>query len=247
MAGQVDRSGKANGRLFPAAKRKGPGPNWLLRALILFSIGVHAAVFLHIAGIYRSEALTAIELTLKERDRPGVRDIPRPRHRPKHPPTPKEVDPLDARRRPLPDLKPMKMDPVDPKAPDSLVETLSMPDTPPVAAPPVAAWTGGTPVDAGGFGTARDYFDMVRLRIEGKKAYPSAARVRQIEGRVTVRFTIAADGTVRSAAVAKSSKNSALDEAALEAVRASSPFPRPPRHLFSGDLPLEITILFELT
>lgn len=230
-----------------APTRKIPGPNWLLRGLILVSAAVHVFVFLHIAGIYRSEALTAIELTLKEHKRPDVRDIPTPRFRPKHPPKLQEVEPLKAQRRLPPDIKPMKMDPVDPSAPDSLVETLSVPETPEVSAPPVAAWTGGPPVEQGDFGTARDYFDMVRLRIESKKEYPSAARARQVEGRVTVRFTIAEDGSVRTAEVVKSSKKGILDEAALNAVRASSPFPRPPRNLFSGDLPLEITILFELT
>ena len=247
MTAGVDRSKEVKHRLFPAAKRKGPGPNWLLRALILFSIGVHAVVFLHIAGIYRSEALTAIELTLKERERPALRDIPRPRHRPKHPPKPQEVEPVTAQRRLPPDMKPMKMDPVDPQAPDSLVETLSVPETPEISSPPLAAWTGGPPGGQGDFGTARDYFDMVRMRIESNKEYPPAARARQVEGRVTVRFTIAPDGSVQAAEVVKSSKKGILDEAALNAVRASSPFPRLPRHLFSGELPLEITILFELT
>jgi protein TonB len=230
-----------------AQVRQHPGPNWLFRGLILVSAAVHVFVFLHIAGIYRSEALTAIELTLQEHKRPDVRDIPTPRPRPKHPPKPQEVEPMAAQRRLPPDIKPMKMDPVDPSAPDSLVETLSVPVTPEVSAPPLAAWTGGPPVEHGGFGTARDYFDMVRLRIESNKEYPAAARVRQVEGRVTVRFTIAPDGSVRAAEVVKSSKKGILDEAAINAVRASSPFPRPPRHLFSGDLPLEITILFELT
>ena len=230
-----------------AAEKDESGPNWLLRGLILFSVGVHGFVFLHIAGIYRSEALTAIELTLKERERPALRDFPRPRHRPSQPPKPREIEPLTARRCLPPDMKPMKVDPVDPQALDSLVETLSVPETPQVSAPPLAAWTGGAPVEADSFGTARNYFDMVRLRIESKKEYPSAARIRQSEGRVTVRFTIAADGRVTAAEVAKSSHDGALDDAALEAVKACSPFPRPPRHLFSGDLPLEITILFELT
>ncbi|MCF8077648.1 MAG: TonB family protein [Desulfobacterales bacterium] len=243
--GVETKEGAAPKRSAAPARQK-PGPNWLLRGLILFSAAVHVFVFLHIAGIYRSETLTAIELTLQERKRPDVRDIPLPRPRPKHPPKPQEVEPLKAQRRLPPDIKPMKMAPVDPRAPDSLVETLSVPETPAVSAPPVAAWTGGPPVVAGGFGSARDYFDMVRLLIERNKVYPSAARARQVEGRVTVRFTIAPDGSVRSAEVVKSSKKGILDEAALDAVRKSSPFPRPPRHLFSGDLPLEITIQFEL-
>jgi protein TonB len=244
---QGNKSRRAKPGPAVAGSRKGARPNWLLRALVLFSLAVHVLVFLHIAGIYRSETLIAIELTLKERDRPALRDIPRPRHRPKHPPKPQEVEPVTAQRRLPPHIEPVKMDPVDPMAPESPVETLSVPETPEISAPPLAAWTGGPPGGQGDFGTARDYFDMVRLRIESNKEYPPAARARQVEGRVTVRFTIAPDGSVRTAEVVKSSKKGVLDEAALNAVRASSPFPRLPRHLFSGELPLEITILFELT
>lgn len=247
MAPELDGNMGVERRRAAGVRQKGPGPNWLLRGLILFSIGVHAFVFLHIAGIYRFEALTAIELTLRERERPAVRDIPRPRHRPERLPKPREIEPLAAQPRQMPDIQPMKMAPVDPDAPAALVETLAAPEAPRISAPPVAAWAADPPVEQGGFGTARDYFDMVRLRIESKKNYPSSARMRQVEGRVRVRFTIREDGSVEAVAVAESSRSRALDDAALDAVKASAPFPRPPRHLFSEDLPLEITILFELT
>ena len=111
----------------------------------------------------------------------------------------------------------------------------------------MAAWNGPALADAGAFGTARDYLDMVRLRIESKKKYPAPARARQIEGRVTVRFTIGRNGGVREVKIAKSSRFAMLDDAALRAVRTASPFPRPPGHLFQEEIPLEITILFELT
>ena len=62
-----------------------------------------------------------------------------------------------------------------------------------------------------------------------------------------VRFTITTRGELRSLEVRTSSRTKALDEAAMEAVRNAAPFPAPPRHLFKGDIPLELAIVFELT
>lgn len=221
--------------------------NWLLRGLILVSVAAHSVIFLHISGLYRSRVLTAIELTLNEPQRPDVRDIPRPRIRPKQPPPPSPVKAVRANCRPVPALRAMKLAPMDPTAPSSLVETIDTPENTNVAAPSMATWSGPALADVGSFGTARDYLDMVRLRIESQKKYPAPARARQIEGRVTVRFTIGRNGGVRGVKIAKSSRFAMLDDAALRAVRTASPFPRPPGHLFQTEIPLEITILFELT
>ena len=180
---------------FPVKRRRA---NWLLRVLILVSVAAHSVIFLHISGLYRSKALTAIELTLKEPKPPQVRDIPRPRLRPKNPPPPSPIKTVKAVRRPVPKLRAMKLAPVDPTAPDSLVETIEQPQTPDIAAPTLAGWAPPENLaDTGEFGTARDYLDMVRLRIESKKQYPVNARARQIEGKVTVRFTIGRNGDVR--------------------------------------------------
>ena len=87
---------------------------------------------------------------------------------------------------------------------------------------------------------------MVRMMIESNKQYPYAARKRQIEGRVVLRFVIKANGMVKEVSLVEPSKHRLLDEAALEAVRASSPFPRPPARLFSGPVPLNICLVFKL-
>ncbi|MBI9083685.1 MAG: energy transducer TonB [Desulfobacterales bacterium] len=249
MAGaiSVTEGGKGLATVPPKPMGKRPRPNWLLCCLIVASMAVHSVIFLHISGLYRSSALTAIELTLKAPERPQVRDIPRPRHRPKHPPPPSRIQAVKAIRRPVPKLQAMKLAPVDTAAPDSLVETLDQPQVPEISAPSLAGWRMDAPVDAARFGNARDYLDMVRLRIESQKKYPVNARARQIEGRVTVRFTIDRTGRATRVEVAGSSRFAMLDEAALKAVRQASPFPRPPGHLFSDAIPLEITILFELT
>ncbi len=213
-------------------KRK---PNWLLRGLVVISLGIHLVILMHIAGVYQSEALTYIELTLREFSKPPSRNIPRPRFRPKMPKQPKDIKRLNVRERVIPSIKAMKVDTVAKNLPDSLVESISMPDVP------------DNPVDIIDGVTSNDYFEMVRLRIESHKKYPGAARFRQIEGRTTVRFVIKPDGHISSLKIAKSARHKTLDQAALSAVKDASPFPRPPEHLFNAPIPLEITIMFELT
>lgn len=99
---------------------------------------------------------------------------------------------------------------------------------------------------AGTFGSAKDYYSMVRLKIESKKNYPRQAKAMQTEGWVKVSFVIEPGGTIRNLAVCESSGNGQLDRAGLLAVRRSSPFPVPPRDFFNGAIPIELTIVFEL-
>ena len=219
------------------SKRK---PNWLLRSLVGVSLGIHLVIFMHIAGIYRSNALSFIELTLQDMSKPSVRSIPRPRHRPKAP-QPMDVKKLKITQRQIPSFKPMKVEPSEKDLPDSLVEGISTPDfaaTPNVS---IADWS------PEGLQTSSSYFEMVRLKIERHKEYPHMAKTRQIEGSVTIRFVITPDGAVRGVKIAKTSRHMVLDKAALRAVETAAPFPKPPRHFFKGEIPLELTIVFELT
>ena len=222
------------------SKRK---PNWLLRGLIGVSLAIHIVIFLHISGIYNSKALSYIELTMQNISKPTARAIPRPRHRPK-PPKPRDVKRLKVFQCRMPCFKPIKMEPAEKNLPDSLMESISMPDT---ASLQIADWSPGTLVASGDYMTANSYLEMVRLKIERHKKYPDIAKVKNIEGRVVVRFVITPDGGIRKVEVAKRSRNRALDLAALRAVQDAAPFPKPPRRLFKGEIPLELTIVFELT
>lgn len=222
-------------------------PNWLLRGLIGISISIHLVIFMHIARIYQSEALTYIELTMRDFSKPPSRSIPRPRLRPKTPKQPKDVKKLNVRKRVIPSLKQMKIDPVDKNLPDSLVESVSMPDIPNNSGLKIAQWHSGHQIGTCDYITSNDYFEMVRLRIESHKKYPSVAKTRGIEGRATIRFVISPNGHVTSLEIVESARYGTLNRAALNAVKEASPFPRPPRNLFKGPIPLEITIMFELT
>lgn len=222
------------------SKRK---PNWLLRGLIGVSLAIHIVIFLHISGLYNSKALTYIELTLQDLSKPTARAIPRPRYRPK-PPKPRDVKRLKVFQCRMPRFKPIKMEPAEKNLPDSLMESISMPDTDGLQ---IADWSPGALVASGDYMTAHSYLEMVRLKIERHKRYPDIARVKNIEGSVVVRFVITPDGGIREVEVAKRSRNRALDLAALRAVQDAAPFPKPPRHLFKGEIPLELMIVFELT
>ncbi|GAB6905800.1 conserved hypothetical protein [Desulfosarcina cetonica] len=225
------------------------GPNWLLRGLVIVSVAIHAVLCIHFAGIYRTRAISYIEMTLKNVVQPAARTIPRPRLRPKMPEPQNQVKQIRAVARPVPRFKPLAMAPVNSNLPDTLMEGIQAPDIPQTPGVDSAAWT-ATPqagLAAGDYMTTTSYLDMVRLKIESRKRYPEAAKARSIEGRVTIRFVLSSDGSIRDLAVTKGTRNSSLNMAALDAVERAAPFPRPPANLFKGDLPLELTIVFELT
>jgi len=226
-----------------------PGPNWLLRMLIIVSVGVHVLLLLHLSGIYRSNALNFIEMSLQNITRPTPRDIPRPRPRPR-PPEPRDrVETLNVVHRPVPRLAPVPTASVEHTLAGTVVEDLGVPDIP--RPPEVDAPDWGPllrePEPVARYMTAASYLEMVRLRIESRKRYPETAKANGIEGRVKIHFILAADGRVRELSVVQGAPESALNRAALEAVEKAAPFPRPPSNLFKTDLALDLVIVFELT
>ncbi len=223
-------------------------PNWLLRGLILISMAIHLVIFMHITGLYNSKVLNYIELTLKDVSKPPTRSIPRPRHRPKPPDRVREVKRLKVTQRPIPQLKPISIDPAERDLPDTLVERISMPDIPNYQKLNITEWSPPEAMVAeSDYVTPNSYMEMVRLRIEKHKRYPSLARVKNIEGRVTIRFMITPQGDVKNVEIARSSRSKILDGAALRAVNDASPFPKPPGNIYhQGELSLKVNIVFEL-
>ncbi|MFO8049473.1 MAG: energy transducer TonB [Desulfosudaceae bacterium] len=215
-------------------------PNRVLQIMIVISLAVHVLIFAHIADIYHSESLTYIELAMRDISKPSGRAIPRPRSRPENPKV-HEAEQLNIAR---PNVPPAAADNFNDPAPESLTENISVPDFSGDAA--ASDWQAdGSPV----FATTRDYFDMVRMKIESHKKYPSRARQKQFQGRVRIRFLITPDGQVSSLKITKRSPHEILDRAALEAVRKAAPLPRPPTNLFAEEkkITVEITVMFELT
>jgi protein TonB len=219
------------------------GPNWLLRGLIILSLGVHFIIFLHISGIYGKKSLNYIELTVEDVQKPRIRSIPRPRLRPKKTFQPNEVKRIKAPPRIIPNFKPQKIAPIEQDFSEGIVENIAPPEIP--GSPDLAS----VQIEKGGieFETPNTYLEMVRMKIERHKNYPPKAMEQKIEGAVVVGFVINIEGNVINEKVVKSSGHIILDNAAINAIRDAAPFPSPPRHLFSSDVPLKVTIVFELT
>ena len=230
--------------------------NCLFYVLLIVSSVIHFFILLHIYGIYKSSVLNFIELTLQNISQPSTSNIPKSPDQPKEtkesniskpPDQPKEINRHPGVTQLVPRLKPVSIEPVEKDLPDSLMEGISMPDIPDVSSPDIPERSPDQLAASGDYTTADSYLEMVRLRIEKYKKYPHAARIRQIEGSVTVRFVITPEGDIKSANIVKTSGNKALDGAALMAVKEAAPFPKAPAHLFKGKIPLELTIVFELT
>jgi protein TonB len=230
-------------------------PNWLLRGLVMLSIGVHALMLGHMAGLYKREPVSYIELEIGVAEKPSGRRIPLPpqRQSASSPSMAQAPEPLYA----IPVVRPET-----PPSP-ARSSVMSPPGVEPIAAPQTPHLSSTTPIDwqpvdkagiaetalaasSSAYGSSADYLAMVRMMIENHKRYPQAARNRQIQGRAVVRFVISADGSVTDVNLVETSRHGSLDKAALAAVKEAGPFPRPPTHLFSGPVPLEICVVFEL-
>ena len=77
------------------------------------------------------------------------------------------------------------------------------------------------------------YLGGLRKAIQSRLRYPGAARRDAMTGTPVVRFTIAENGSILpgTLVIHKSSGYDLLDRSALEAARASSPLPVPPRRM----------------
>jgi len=201
--------------------------------MLIVSLVIHFLIFLHIVGIYHSQAMTYIELTLNGISKPAARSIPRPRIRNEKPDL-TSADQRDFEKSYIP-VTPVK--PAGLNITESLAADIGAP-----AAPPAGWGFGGAPA----YTTTGDYFDMVRMKIESNKKYPAEARKNGREGQVVVRFVITMDGYISSLEIVKSANHVDLDQAALEAVRNAAPFPMPPTGLFKDKVRVEIAVLFEL-
>ena len=215
-------------------------PNRLLRGLVVFSLLIHVVLFMHIAGIYRSQNLSFIELSVKDFSKPKGRTLPRPRLREKVPEVTK-INKLKVVKQHVPKMKIHTVGSAS-SLTSPVSEQIGMPETSGLS-PTITKWH---PVETSPYMTREDYFGMVRMKIESRKKYPVTARKRQIEGSVEVGFIIDTDGRVSSVEVVKASPHPDLNLAALNAVKSAAPFPRLPSGLFPGQLKMTIKIMFEL-
>ena len=91
------------------------------------------------------------------------------------------------------------------------------------------------------------YLLEVRRLLERQKGYPRMAQRLNIQGVVRLQFTIAADGSIHSTRLGRSSGHEVLDEAARKTVKKVGRFPPLPSALGREKLFVEIPLAFRLT
>lgn len=234
--------GYASTERYVAQKKK---TNWLLFGLIATSLVIHAGLFLHVSGRFTFKRLSYIEISVQNNVKPQARHIPKPRAHHKIS-APRQMPPPNIQpRNRLPVIAPVPENaneifspiPVRPAAVENIPKDMTL-DIHEFSLPEIAK--------TGGFGSRMDYLDMVRLKIESRKAYPKISQLRNIEGLVMVEFVIKSDGGVSALKVVNGSGDESLDQAAILAVQNAVPFSSPPENFFNGPVRIMVPIMFEL-
>jgi protein TonB len=104
----------------------------------------------------------------------------------------------------------------------------------------------GGRAESGGTANVSSYQSEVLAHLQRYRIYPSEAKSRGITGTATVRFALASNGSVISAALGRGSGTTVLDEAALSMVRRASPFPPFPAGLGRSQMDFAAPIRFDL-
>ena len=224
-------------------------PNRLLQGFIVLSLGIHILIILHATGIYQGRAVSYLELSLHQTSKPDIRVIPTPRIR--------RADTLvaDVKTAQVKDFQVPKIQIDEIRKPDDAHDVLSLPQLPDkmdISGFSGAGSKAGSLANARDlegqvqFTSAKEYFEMLNLRVQRFKQYPESAKSAHIEGRVHIEFVLLKDGSLSDIKILKSSRHKNLDEAAIEAIKKACPFPRPPDFLFKTPVTMRINILFEL-
>ena len=217
--------------------------NGVLAITLVLSILIHGIILSRMTGIFNETSF--IELSLKQEFKPSVRNIPQPPKINKKKAQPKIIEPKIEKMPKIPAISKVPLIPVPtpllvPKKFVPPVQNIAPSHSPPSpSAPPAKKSTK--------FSSAKDYFQMVRRKIESHKKYPQSALRQNLTGRVTVKFVIEKNGRISSLKILKKSRFRSLNQAALNAIKNSTPFPRPPPAHFKGALPIQLTIVFDLT
>lgn len=128
-----------------------------------------------------------------------------------------------------------------PEVPESPAPSV---EDPPTAAPAPAPAPAPLPVSYDEERAA--YLRKFNAAIERHKQYPPQSRRMGRQGRVALLIGINAAGELERLEVASSSGHLALDNAALEAVRAAAPFPPPPQPAFDPHPLFQLGLEFRL-
>ena len=106
--------------------------------------------------------------------------------------------------------------------------------------------TTGKAQGGGAVGARQDYLARLRAWLERHKEYPRRARLRRLEGVVTLHLVIHASGKVLNAELAEGSGHASLDEAGLAMVAQAQPLPAMPESMDRDRLVLRVPVRFGL-
>jgi len=91
----------------------------------------------------------------------------------------------------------------------------------------------------------RPYLQELKARIWERWEAPRLARGESGRGALALEFTLSPGGALTAAGVTEGSGSTALDRAALEAVRSAAPFPPVPERLAAGPLRVRARFVYE--
>lgn len=207
------------------------------------SLAIHATAFLLVALIATHRHVVPpieIDFTVSAAHASSQQAAP------PAPPSPTRKPPTPAQ----PDTVPPPQPPPQPSlqaVSDVAVEQPPHEPTPPVPQPVVAAsaqprqqTTGQAPASAAAGGDSKgaieqararyvkEQFVYIRDKIASHVRYPRQAQRMGWSGAVQVSFIIEENGNVSDIRIVRNSKHNILDEEAVDSVKRSAPFPRPP-------------------
>ncbi len=229
--------------------------NQLLRVLILVSLFFHTFLLMYITGIYRPKATKYIELTLKEYKITPERVIPK-------------MSDLIQSESIRSTGKVSRMAPAEQSPGDNQsLQADAKPVTAGISDIATEQGSGDTRIKnavnighiahdsyfspgktGGGTGmaTREGYLEMVRKKLDENYRYPDVSDTRAVECVVIVSFIINLDGTIRNLKILKPGPYPEFDRQALQTVKNSAPFLKPPPYIFTGDIPYLLTLYFNV-
>ncbi len=132
-------------------------------------------------------------------------------------------------------------------APTPPIKQQTVADNTTARRPSTQATGTGQQLETGGDPAARQgYYAQVMAQIARHKRYPRSARREGATGVATVTFVIAADGSLQTQLLKRSSGDERLDKEALAMLKRASPFPPIPKAIGDGPLKLTLPIEFSL-
>lgn len=90
----------------------------------------------------------------------------------------------------------------------------------------------------------KNYIRAVQTKITDSLYYPLEAKYASWEGILKLSLVLSSDGSLKDVSISQSSGYKTLDDAGLEAVKSTAPFPAIPKELNLGELRIEIPIVY---